>query len=109
MLKGPRHWIAGGVGADQLLDAVLCLPKLAITAFQERNPLLIPSERLFESSPAVFKIAHNTLQLGERLFEGLWFVDVSHGQMNTSARNVKTTRLKSNLAAVSLSNRLGYV
>jgi hypothetical protein len=100
MFKRPCNRIAGGVGADQLLDAVLCLPKLAIASFQERNPLLIPRKRLFEASPAVFKIAHNALQLGKRLFKGLWFVGVTHGLMNTSARYVDTTRFATHLAAV---------
>src|SRR5258708_19289085 len=83
MLKGPRNRIAGGIGADQFLDAVLCLAKLPVTPFQERYALLIPRERLFKPGPAVFKIAHNALQLGKRLFKGLWFVGVTHGPVHS--------------------------
>src|SRR6266404_706393 len=79
MVECLRHRVARAVGADQLVDPVLRLAKLAVTPLQERHPLLVTAQRILQAGLAVLQLADNAFQLGEGLLESLRFLGLAHG------------------------------
>src|SRR4051794_28792644 len=69
MLERPGPWLSVAFLSRQFQDALLGLAKLAEATLEQLNSLLIFRQRLFQPDFSLFQLAHDALELGERVFE----------------------------------------